>query len=140
VAGAVTPLAMVIASAPSGAFRGDDQVGIQRGILSVELALVWVAGLYLLADAYRAARAGNAAPLPSPVFVRIYPAVYLAVLVALWLVALPAYFAATGGVTEQGTPIGSLWYAALCAVAAAGLILAVLRVNASRTAAEPVRS
>jgi len=140
VAGAVTPLAMIIVSAPSGAFRGDDQVGIQRGILSAELAVVWIAGLYLLVDAYRAARAGDAAPVPSPAFVRVYPAVYLAVLVVLWLVALPAYFAATGGVTDQGTPVGSLWYSALCAVAAAGLILAVPRVKASRPAAEAVRS
>lgn len=140
VAGAVTPFAMIIVSAPSGAFRGDDQIGIQRGILSAELAVVWIAGLYLLVDAYRAARADDAAPVPSPAFVRIYPAVYLAVLVVLWLVALPAYFAATGGVTEQGTPVGSLWYSALCAVAAAGLILAVPRVKASRPAAEAVRS
>jgi hypothetical protein len=140
VAGAVTPLAMIIVSAPSGAFRGDDRIGIQRGILSAELAAVWIAGLYLLVDAYRAARAGDAAPVPSPVFARVYPAVYLAVLVVLWLVALPAYFAATGGVTEQGTPVGSLWYSALCAVAAAGLILAVPRVKASRPAAEAVRS
>lgn len=140
VAGAVTPLAMVIASAPSGAFRGDDRLGVQRGILSAELALVWIAGLYLVADAVRAARAGGAEPVASPGFVRIYPVLYLAVLVVLWLVALPAYFAATGGVTEQGTPVGSLWYSALCAVAAAGLILAVPRVNASRPAAEAVRS
>ncbi|QKG21587.1 hypothetical protein [Actinomadura verrucosospora] len=140
VAGAVTPLAMIIVSAPSGAFRGDDQIGIQRGILSAELAVVWIAGLYLLADAYRAVRAGDVRQAASPVFARIYPAVYLAVLVVLWLVALPAYFASTGGVTEQGTPIGSLWYAALCTVAAAAFIVAVLRVNVPEPAAEPVRS
>ncbi|MDL4816318.1 hypothetical protein [Actinomadura opuntiae] len=140
VAGAVTPLAMIVASAPSGAFRGDDQVGIQRAVLSVELAAVWIAGLYLFADAWRAARADKIAPVESPLFVRTYPATYLGVLVVLWLTALPAYFASTGGVTEQGTPIGSLWYAALCTVAAAGLIAAVLRVRASRPAAEPVRS
>ncbi|KAB2388491.1 hypothetical protein [Actinomadura montaniterrae] len=140
VAGAVTPLAMIVVSAPSGAFRGDDQVGVQRTILSVELAVVWIAGLYLLADAYRAARAGGAPRVASPVFARVYPAVYLAVLVVLWLVALPAYFGATGGVTEQGTPIGSLWYSTLCAAAAAGFIVAVLRVKAPEPAVEPVRS
>ncbi|MFB4298782.1 hypothetical protein [Actinomadura sp. NTSP31] len=140
VAGAVTPLAMIVASAPSGAFRGDDQVGIQRAVLAVELAAVWIAGLYLFADALRAARAGKAARVESSLFARTYPATYLGVLVVLWLTALPAYFASTGGVTEQGTPIGSLWYSALCAVAAAGLVLAVLRVRASEPAAEPVRS
>ncbi len=43
VAGALTPLAMIIVSAPSGAFRGEDQLGIQRAILSAELAVVWIA-------------------------------------------------------------------------------------------------
>jgi hypothetical protein len=140
VAGAVTPLAMIIVSAPSGAFRGEDQLGIQRAILSAELAVVWIAGLCLLADAWRAQRAGTVPPMESPLFVRTYPALYLGVHVVLWLVALPAYFAATGGVTEQGTPVGSLWYAALCAAAATGFLLAALRATASRPAAEPVES
>jgi hypothetical protein len=138
-AGAATPLAMIIVSAPSGAFRGEDQLGIQRAILSVELAVVWLAGLYLLVDAWRATRSGSAS-IKSPLFVRVYPVVYLGVLVALWLTALPAYFASTGGVTEQGTPVGSLWYAALCAVAAAVFILAAVRVRAPRPAVEPVGS
>lgn len=138
-AGAATPLAMIVVSAPSGAFRGEDQLGIQRTILSAELAVVWIAGLYLLVDAWRATRT-DSGPIQSPVFARIYPAVYLGVLVALWLTALPAYFASSGGVTEQGTPVGSLWYAALCAVAAAVFILAAVRVRAPRPAVEPVGS
>ncbi|ROO85735.1 hypothetical protein EDD29_3284 [Actinocorallia herbida] len=140
VAGAVTPLAMMIVSAPTGAFRGEDRLGIQRTILSVELAVVWIVGLYLLVDAWRAVRAGAVAPAASPVFVRIYPAAYLGVHVVLWLVALPAYFAATDGVTEQGTPVGSLWYAALCAVAATAFLLAALPATRRRPAPEPVRS
>ncbi|MEU5987937.1 hypothetical protein ABZ806_03065 [Spirillospora sp. NPDC047418] len=141
VAGAVTPLAMIIVSAPSGAFRGEDQLGIQRAILSAELAVVWIAGLYLLVDARRATRADpDPAPVRSPLFVRVYPALYLGVLVVLWLTALPAYFASTGGVTEQGTPVGSLWYAALCAVAAAAFVLAAVRVRAPRPAAGAVGS
>lgn len=140
-AGAATPLAMIIVSVPSGAFRGEDQLGIQRAILSAELAVVWIAGLCLLADAWRATRtAPSPASVASPVFARTYPAVYLGMLVALWLTALPAYFASTGGVTEQGTPVGSLWYTALCAVAAAVLILGAVRVRAPRPAAEAVGS
>ena len=138
-AGAVTPLAMIIMSAPSGAFRGEDRLGIQRAVLSAELAVVWIAGLYLLVDAWRAARTAPS-PVAVPPFARIYPALYLGVHVVLWLVALPAYLASTDGVTEQGTPIGSLWYSALCAVAALGLILAVPRVRASRPVEEPVGS
>ncbi|MFA1541848.1 hypothetical protein [Actinomadura monticuli] len=140
-AGAATPLAMIIVSAPSGAFRGEDRLGIQRAVLGAELAVVWIAGLCLLADAWRARRADPAPPpAASPLFVRTYPALYLGVHVVLWLVALPAYLASTDGVTEQGTPIGSLWYSALCALAATGVLLAALRATAARAAAEPVPS
>ncbi|RSN70987.1 hypothetical protein [Actinomadura sp. WAC 06369] len=139
VAGAATPLAMIIASAPSGAFRGEDLLGVQRAVLGAELAVVWAAGLWLLADAWRAARA-EPSPVASPGFARIYPALYLGVHVVLWLVALPAYFAAADGVTEQGTPIGSLWYVVPCAAAAAALIAAAVRASGARRTAEPVRS
>ncbi|MEV3921663.1 hypothetical protein [Actinomadura coerulea] len=138
VAGAVTPLAMIVVSAPSGAFEGHP--GVQRAILGAELAAVWIAGLVLLADAWRAGRSGQAAAVVSPLFARTYPALYLGVHVVFWLVALPAYFASTGGVTEQGTPIGSLWYAALCSVAATGMIVAAHRAIMFRRTAVPVRS
>ncbi|TDC58727.1 hypothetical protein E1281_00060 [Actinomadura sp. KC345] len=140
VAGALTPLAMIIVSAPSGAFRGEDRLGIQRAILGAELAAVWIVGLFLLVDAWRAVRADTVTPVASPLFARTYPALYLGVHVVLWLIALPAYFAATNGVTEQGTPTGSLWYAALCTVAATGFILVALRATRARSVAAPVRS
>ncbi|NEC89921.1 hypothetical protein [Streptomyces sp. SID12501] len=138
-AGALTPLAMAVAGVPSNIFRGGDHLGIQRAIIGAELALVWTVGLYLLADAWRARRT-DPAPVASPLFARIYPALYLGVHIVLWLVALPAYFAAANGITEQGTPIGSLWYTVLCTVAATGLIVAVLRATMSRQTTEPVRS
>ncbi|GGP94140.1 hypothetical protein BKA00_003649 [Actinomadura coerulea] len=138
VAGAVTPLAMIVVSAPSGAFEG--HLGIQRAILGAELAAVWVAGILLLADAWRAGRSGEGGAVASPLFARTYPALYLGVHVVFWLVALPAYLASTGGVTERGTPIGSLWYAALCSVAATGMIVAAHRAIMFRRTAEPVRS
>ncbi len=79
--------------------------------------------------------------MESPLFVRTYPALYLGVHVVLWLIALPAYFAATDGVTEQGTrSIGSLWYAALCTAAATGFLLVALRATATQLTAEAVES
>ncbi|MGW6707387.1 hypothetical protein ACWGDE_21195 [Streptomyces sp. NPDC054956] len=138
-AGVLTPWAMTVAGVPSNAFRGADQLGIQQAVLGAELAVVWIAGLYLVVEAWRARRT-DPAPVVSPLFARTYPALYLGVHIALWAVALPSYFAAVDGITEQGTPIGSLWYAALCTVAAAGLIVAVLRATTPRPAAEPVRS
>lgn len=138
-AGVLTPLAMTVAGLPSNVFRGGDHLGIQQAILGAELALVWIVGLYLLADAWRARRT-DPAPVASPLFAQTYPALYLGVHIVLWLVALPAYFAAANGITEQGTPIGSLWYTVLCTVAATGLIVAVLRATMSRQTTEPVRS
>ncbi|MFD0902987.1 hypothetical protein [Actinomadura sediminis] len=138
VAGAATPLAMIIVSAPSGAFRGEEVLWIQRAVLGAELALVWIIGLWLLADARRATRAAPS-PAASPLFARTYPALFLGVHAVLWLAALPAYFGADHGVTEQGTPVGSLWYVVACAVAASAFIALALRATGRRTAG-PVRS
>lgn len=137
VAGVLAPLAMMIVSAPSGAFGAAGQAGVQRVILGAELAVIWIAGLYLSYGAWRAIRAGQATPARSPLFARVYPAVYLAVLAGLWASALPAWFAAKDGLTAQGTPTGSLWYVAACAVAAVGLITAAYRATANRAAGEP---
>ena len=134
VAGALAPLAMLIAGAPAGAFQGDGHLGVQRAIISAELTVVWALGLYLLIDAWRAPRPGH---VPATLFARAYPPIYLSVLIVLWLVALPAYFDATHGVTRQGTPIGSLWYSTLCAAAATGVILVARRTSSE---GDPVRS
>lgn len=140
VAGVLTPFAMMVVSAPTGSLRGDDQVDIQRAILWVELGIVWAIGLWLLLDAWRAVSAGAVTPVSSPTFARVYPAIYLGVHVVLWVTALPAYFAATNGITEDGTPIGSLWYVVACTVASLGIIGATLRATAKQPALEPVKA
>lgn len=139
-AGVLTPVAMMIVSAPTSAFREDDQIGIQRTILWLELGVVWAVGIWLLVDAWRATRDRDVEPVASPTFARVYPALYLAVHVVLWATALPAYFAATDGITEDGTPVGSLWYAVACTLASAALIGAVLRATTRRPALEPVKA
>ena len=53
----------------------------------------------------------------------IYSAVYLAVMVTLWVTALADYFAAVDGRTSNGDPTGSLWYVAVC-VLTSGLCVA----------------
>ena len=138
VAGAVTPLAMMVVSAPSGAFPGNGaNIDVRRAILGVELAVVWIVGLYLLADAVRKR---EAPAITSPMFVRVYPAAYLVVLVALWLVALPAFLGAVGGVTKDGTPVGSWWYVIACVVASSVFIAVALRATSPRPAVEAVRT
>lgn len=64
-----------------------------------------------------------------------YAVLYLAVMAALWVTALPAYLDATGGVTAAGDPVGSLWYTAVCFVIAGLSIVAVLTTVPSGKAA-----
>lgn len=144
VAGVLAPLTMAVAGAPAGVFQGGGHLAVQRAIIGAELAALWIVGLWLVMDAWRAPHAGT---VSGALFARTYPPLYLGVLAVLWLTALPAYFASSHGVTEQGTPIGSLWYSTLCAAAAAWVTLAARRATASRRRpasspplAKPVRS
>jgi hypothetical protein len=56
-----------------------------------------------------------------------HAALYLGAFALLWGTALPAYAAARQGITRQGTPIGSLPYAAGCALVCVALIYLVFR-------------
>jgi hypothetical protein len=116
VAGVLTPPTMAIAGLPSSLFGGNTTA--QAWILGAELALLWLAGAWIVA---------HAKPLAEPLsaFARIYPALYLGGMAVCWIGALPAYFAAVDGVTGDGTPIGSGPYALAC-FAGAGLLLAAL--------------
>lgn len=135
VAGVLAPVAMMIAGIPAGAFQGDGHLAVQRAVIGVELAIVWVVGMSLMIDAWRAPRAGLGA---TPLFSRTFPAIYLGVLAALWLV----------GLTRHGGPKGSLWYSALCAAVATGVIVTARRATSpprrcattSPPRGDPVRS
>jgi hypothetical protein len=131
---------MMVVSVPSGLFMGNGpDIDVRRAILGVELALVWIVGLCLLFDAARAVRnQDEAVAITAPMFVRIYPAAYLVVLVALWLVALPAFLGAVDGITSGGTPFGSWWYVIACVVVSSGFIAVALRATRLRPAAEVV--
>jgi hypothetical protein len=79
----------------------------------------------------------TAAPLPgipNP-FVRAFGPMFLVVIGALWLTALPANLNATDGITSDGTPTGSAAYAATCFLLAVAMTMSVsIR---ARTTAEP---
>jgi hypothetical protein len=117
VAGALTPLSMMIAGLPASLFGTN--VTAQAWVLGAELALIWVAGAWFVASAR------GLPDEPLPVFVRFYPACYLAAMAVFWLAALPQYLAAENGVTADGTPIGSGLYVLAC-FAGASLVLARL--------------
>ena len=68
-------------------------------------------------------------------FVRMFGAVYLVVLAALWRSALPEYFAAVRGVTADGTPVGNLVYAAASFVFVALAVIGVAKKSKTRQSA-----
>ncbi|MCZ4499122.1 MAG: hypothetical protein JWQ74_1675 [Marmoricola sp.] len=123
-AGVLAPPAMGLFGIPSGIFGGDDpNVTAQAWVLGIELGLVWVGGAWVLLTQVR--RRSTEEPEPMTPFARYYPAVYLVGLAVLWLGALPAFLDATGGLTDDGTPIGSGWYTLACFAGSLG-VLAVL--------------
>lgn len=127
VAGVLTPPTMAIAGIPSSFFGGaDPNTTAQAWILGIELALVWLAGAWIIFAQLRTPDREAAEPLSA--FARFYPAVYLGGMAVFWIGALPAYFAAEDGVTSDGTPIGSGQYALVCFLGS-GLLLAALYRN-----------
>lgn len=100
IAGVLTPLAMVVAGLPSGAFRGN--VTAQAWVLGIELALVWIVGGGLL---LRDARQPGGRLVP---FVAIFPAAFLTAHALFWLAA--------------GARESSWWYVVACFVAASGVL------------------
>jgi hypothetical protein len=124
VAGVLTPPTMAIAGIPSGFFGGSNpNTTAQAWILGIELALIWLAGAWIVVSHLGSPDRGPNEPLSA--FARFYPAAYLGGMAVFWISALPAYFAADDGTTSDGTPIGSGPYALTCFIGA-GLLLAVL--------------
>jgi len=119
-AGVLTPPTMAIAGLPSSLFDGNTTA--QAWILGVELALLWLAGIWIFVR-----HRGPGEPLES--FARVYPAVYLGGMAVFWLGALPAYLSATDGMTEDGAPVGSGPYALACFVGAGAMLAALYRVR-----------
>lgn len=99
-----------------------DSTTVGGVVYALELAALSAVAIPVLVDQWRTLRqtgANHTNPL-----ILGYAAVYLAVMAALWVSALPAYFGATGGMTADGDPVGSLWYAVLCFAIAACAIAA----------------
>jgi hypothetical protein len=129
-AGVLAPVAMVVASVPTNLFGGaQPNVSAQTVVLAVELAALWLAGAFLLLRQLQRNRAGTGpADAAEPTgYLRIFPIVYLLGLAVMWLASLPAYFAASGGITSAGTPIGNLPYVVLCFAWAAVSLVSALR-------------
>ncbi|MCV7384695.1 hypothetical protein [Mycolicibacter longobardus] len=86
---------------------------------AVELLVIAAVAIPVLVSQWRRLRLNLfvAGRYDNPLMVR-YAAVYLSVMTVLWLTALPDYLGASGGLTADGDPVGSLWYVVLCFTAA----------------------
>ena len=104
-AGVLTPFTMMIAGIPSS--LAGTNITAQAWIIGAELALIWIAGLWIIARARPDEHPDELSP-----FARYYPACYLGVMAVFWLVA-------------DGKLISSGLYALAC-LAGAGFVLAKL--------------
>lgn len=133
-AGVLTPLTMMIAYIPPSLLGGQNpDITGQAWILGIELALIWLAGCWVVISHLRTADRGPGEPLSA--FARFYPAIYLGGMAVFWIAALPGYLGAQDGMTSDGTPIGSGPYALACFVGAALLLTAMYRRNRTRSPA-----
>jgi hypothetical protein len=126
VAGVLVPIGVALLSIPTSLFGGArPNTTAQAFVFAAELVIVAVIAVPVLVRQWLRTRY----VIEPSEFVRIFGPLYLVVLAALWVSALGAYFAARGGITADGTPIGSLIYTVVC------LVLAVLAVasNAGAT-------
>ncbi|HHX85725.1 MAG TPA: hypothetical protein GX694_10435 [Actinomycetales bacterium] len=139
-AGVLTPVLMVILAAPTRVgVEAEGDATLQRTVVWLFIGALWAVGLWLLTEATLRTWRGAPDPVPSPGFVRVYPAVYLGVHVAFWLTALPAFLAATDGVTADGAPVGHPWYALACVLVSAWFVVAAVRATSgSRAEADRV--
>lgn len=119
-AGVLVPVGVAILSIPSSLFGGErPNTTAQAIVFIVGLAAVAATALTVLIGQWRH-RVDGAGGVPNT-FVRIFGPVYLLVLAALWISALPENLSATDGLTADHTPIGSLPYALVCFAVAAVL-------------------
>lgn len=117
--GLLVPLWMTVAALPSSVFGGDDpNTTAQAAVLAAELVVAWSIAFPALYAGWRAGPARPTAP------VRIFGPLYVVTMLALWASALPDFFDAVDGTTPDGTPVGSLPFAAFCLVAATAVLVA----------------
>jgi hypothetical protein len=133
-AGALVPLALGIAGLPLFLFGGEHpKVTAQAVILSAMLGIVAIVAVPTLVSQWLRARRGDTDPDVAPSnFVAVFGTLYLVALGVLWATALPRYVSAVHGITSDGTPIGNVFYAGVCFVAAALCVVGALTVAARR--------
>lgn len=121
VCGAVVFPAVTVVAIPFQALGGEDpRVTAQAVWLGGVLAAMWVVAIPALLQGWRSGGLGRSR------FVTIFGPAYLVVIGGLWIAALPAFWGAEGGVTDEGTGVGNGPFAALCYLVGLALVVAVL--------------
>lgn len=140
VVGVLASIGTVLLPSPAtiiGSFTNFTVMGV---VYALELVVIAVVAVPVLVKQWQRLRNTTTSATESrywnPPMVR-FGVAYLAVMAVLWVTALPAYFGAADGVTDNGDPIGSLWYTALCFVIAGLSAAAALSVGAQRPAKVP---
>lgn len=135
VVGLLAAVGTVVLPAPA-TIIGMGSTPVRATIYAAELVIVSIVAIYALSRQWQRLRAGTAddsRPYSND-FVRWFAIVYLAVMAMLWISALPDYFAAVDGVTDNGDPVGNLWYAIGCFVVAALAVAATFTIPRSYSA------
>jgi len=135
VAAALVPLGLLAGGIPSSlASIGGRHLKADEIALWAELGVFAAAAIVAVTRAARAGTPGNRA---KDGYLYLHAALYLGAFALLWGTALPAYADAHRGITAQGTPIGSLPYAASCAIACIALIYLTLRAEVAAQRRRP---
>ncbi|MFD4180223.1 hypothetical protein [Rhodococcus sp. NPDC058514] len=118
---------------------GSDTV---RGFLyGAELLALSAVAVVVMVRRWSAVRAGASdVPPYTNRFVQVYALVYLAVMGLLWATALPEFFGAVDGVTDNGDPIGNLWYTIACFAVAILSVVATFTVPQAKAEVDSTAS
>ena len=140
VIGVLASIGTVLLPAPAtiiGSFTNFTVMGV---VYALELVVIAVVAVPVLVKQWQRLRntpvGATEARYANPLMVR-FGVGYLAVMAVLWATALPAHFGSVDGVTDNGDPVGSLWYTALCFVIAGLSASAALTVSAGQTKKVP---
>ena len=140
VVGLLASIGTVLLPAPAtiiGSFTNFTVMGV---VYALELVVIAVVAVPVLVKQWQRLRNTPAGATESrhtsPLMVR-FGVGYLVVMAVLWVTALPAYFGAVDGVTDNGDPIGSLWYTLLCFVIAGLSAFAALTAGATKAEKVP---
>lgn len=142
VIGVLASIGTAVLPAPATIIGSLTNVTVMGVVYALELVVIAVVAASVMFKQWQRLRSTPAGATESryssPLMVR-FGLVYLAVMAVLWVTALPAYFGAVDGFTDNGDPIGSLWYTALCFVIAGLSAVAALTVSAAQTQKVPAR-